>query len=96
MWLKPHVKVGLIEDDFNHFTIGDMWHRQPRAKRRRLSDITKGDLACGKLMRHGRNAIRRGSDGTVVRISQKKRKNKSYAREKQRLNQLWIDCTKDL
>jgi hypothetical protein len=93
MWLKPHVELALDEDDFEYFTTGDTLPYQPQLKRRRFSDATKERRRVRRANAawKKRNAVRfrwhRSKD-----VSEE-RKEEFHEREKERLNQLWVECT---
>jgi hypothetical protein len=93
MWLRPHVELALDEDDFDYFTTGDTPPYQPQPKRRRFSDATME-----------RQRARRANAGWKKRNAQRfrwhrskdvseERKEEFHEREKERLNQLWVEWT---
>jgi hypothetical protein len=94
MWLGPHVELALDEDDFEYFTTGDTPPYQPQPKRRRFSDATKERQRLRRA-----NAARKKRDAVKFRWYRSKdvseeRKEEFHEREKERLNQMWVEWTK--
>jgi hypothetical protein len=94
MWSRPHVELALDGDDFDYFTTGDTSPYRPQPKRRRFSDATKERqrLRRANAVWKKRNAVKfrwhRSKD-----VSEE-RKDEFHEREKERLNQLWVEWTK--